>query len=218
MRWLVGGSFAGDSLVFHFSGHGVQKLRYRDGGEVDGYNEALCPVDFERSGRIIDEEINETIVRPLGRGVKLHAIVDTRHSGTILNLPYQCRLSRTGYWQWENRDRPMGPVTRPSGGLAISIGGRSKNQTSQDATAFSGSISTDSVTYSFIKAVESEPGPTYGGLLTTMRAAISDNGRELGISGPMGTFFSRVITVSSSQEPQLCSSEMFDIYRKPFLL
>jgi metacaspase-1 len=93
MRWLVEGSGSGDSLVFHFSGHGVQKLDLND-DEVDGYNEALCPADFEQSGKILDDEINEIIVRPLGRGVKLHAVVDTCHSGTILDLPYLCRLSR----------------------------------------------------------------------------------------------------------------------------
>jgi hypothetical protein len=93
LRWLVEGSRGGDSLVFHFSGHGVQKLDMND-DEVDGYNEALCPMDFERSGKILDDEINEIIVRPLGKGVKLHAIVDTCHSGTILDLPYLCRMSR----------------------------------------------------------------------------------------------------------------------------
>ena len=95
LRWLVDGAAAGDSLVFHFSGHGVQKLD-NNGDEADGYDEALCPLDFEdpRGGVILDDEINATIVRPLGRGVKLHAIVDTCHSGTILDLPYLCRLSR----------------------------------------------------------------------------------------------------------------------------
>ena len=95
LRWLVDGAAAGDSLVFHFSGHGVQKLD-NNGDEADGYDEALCPLDFEdpRGGVILDDEINATIVRPLGRGVKLHAVVDTCHSGTILDLPYLCRLSR----------------------------------------------------------------------------------------------------------------------------
>ena len=93
--WLVDSATAGDSLVFHFSGHGVQKLE-SNGDEADGYDEALCPVDFEdpRGGVILDDKINTTIVRPLGRGVKLHAIMDTCHSGTILDLPYLCRLSR----------------------------------------------------------------------------------------------------------------------------
>jgi hypothetical protein len=93
MRWLTEGCAAGDSLVFQFAGHGVQQVDLND-GEVDGYNEALCPVDFERSGNILDDEINETIVRPLGRGVKLHAVMDTCHSGTVLDLPFLCRLSR----------------------------------------------------------------------------------------------------------------------------
>ncbi|CAO2163651.1 unnamed protein product [Urochloa humidicola] len=219
MRWLVSGSDSGDSLVFHFSGHGVQNVRL-DGGGVDGYGDALCPVDFERSGTIIDQEIGETMVQPLGIGVKLHAIVDTSHGCAILNLPYRCQLPKTRrHWRWESLDRASGMATYPSGGLAISIGGWSNNnQSSLDTTAFSGSISSDSVTYSFVKALESEPSTTYGRLLRGMRAAISDNGRELGISGPMRTFFRRVITVSSSQEPQLGSSEMFDIYRKPFIL
>ncbi|XP_014755558.1 metacaspase-1 isoform X3 [Brachypodium distachyon] len=93
MRWLVEGCTSGDSLVFHFSGHGVQKLD-NNGDEMDGYDEALCPQDFEDRGVILDDEINETIVRPLGPGVKLHAIIDTCHSGTILDLPYLCRISR----------------------------------------------------------------------------------------------------------------------------
>uniref|UniRef100_A0A804R467 Metacaspase family protein n=1 Tax=Zea mays TaxID=4577 RepID=A0A804R467_MAIZE len=96
LRWLVDGTSAGDSLVFHFSGHGVQRLD-RDGDEADGYDEALCPVDFDDphgGGVILDDEINATIVRPLGKGVKLHAFVDTCHSGTMLDLPYLCRLSR----------------------------------------------------------------------------------------------------------------------------
>nr|CAB3500616.1 unnamed protein product [Digitaria exilis] len=251
LRWLVDGATGGDSLVFHFSGHGVQKLD-NDGDEADGYDEALCPVDFEdpRGGVILDDEINATIVRPLGKGVKLHAIVDTCHSGTILDLPYLCRLSRTGYWQWENQQTRFSSEQKcTSGGLAISISGCGDSQTSQDTTvssetrlptsppvfrnprpacssssicvdmqAFSGSTSTGAMTYSFIKAVESEPGTTYGRLLTAMRATIRDNGGESGIPGPIGTFFRRVITFSCAQEPQLCASETFDIYRKPFLL
>ena len=133
MRWLVEGCSAGDSLVLHFSGHGVQKLDV-DGDEADGYDEALCPVDFERVGVILDDEINETIVRPLVAGVKLHAIVDTCHSGTILDLPFLCRLSRTGYWQWENHCRRPELAKGTSGGLAISISGCGDSQTSSDTT------------------------------------------------------------------------------------
>ncbi|KAL5210748.1 hypothetical protein ABZP36_006371 [Zizania latifolia] len=218
MRWLVEGCRSGDSLVLHFSGHGVQKLD-NDGDEVDGYDEALCPVDFEERGVILDDEINETIVQPLGPGVKLHAIVDTCHSGTILDLPFLCRISRTGYWQWEHHNRRPDMTKGTSGGLAISISGCGDSQTASDTTAFTATeASTGAMTYSFIKAVLSEPGTTYGRLLSAMRATIRDNGGDLGIPGPLGSFFRRVITFSCAQEPQLCASEAFDIYRKPFLL
>lgn len=93
LRWLIQGSRAGDSLVFHFAGHGSQKAD-RTGDEVDGYNETIWPMDYKTQGVILDDEINSTIVNPLPRGVKLHAVIDACHSGTALDLPYLCRMNR----------------------------------------------------------------------------------------------------------------------------
>lgn len=86
-KWLVSDIQPGDSLVFYFAGHG---LRQRDlnGDEIDGFDESICPVDFESNGRVLDNYINEVIVRPLIPDVRLHAIVDSCHSGTILDLPH----------------------------------------------------------------------------------------------------------------------------------
>ncbi|KAK3151796.1 hypothetical protein QOZ80_3AG0250650 [Eleusine coracana subsp. coracana] len=212
MRWLVEGSSSGDSLVFHFSGHGTQEPDL-NGDEVDGYNEALCPLDVERSGKILDDEINDIMVRPLGRGVKLHAIIDTCHSGTMLDLPYLCRQSSAmGYWQWENHCNPgMGPK-RPCGGLAISISSCRDDQRCAETTGERGSLGV--MTESFIKAVDAEPGTTYGRLLSAMRVRICDGHGNRRLRGPLKSFVRRVMS-SSAQEPQLCSSEVFDIYRKP---
>ena len=88
------GCQAGDSLVFHYSGHGSQQRNYT-GDEVDGFDETLCPLDFETQGMIVDDEINATLVRPLPRGAKLHAIIDACHSGTMLDLPFLCRMDRS---------------------------------------------------------------------------------------------------------------------------
>ncbi|GJN31669.1 hypothetical protein PR202_gn00032 [Eleusine coracana subsp. coracana] len=245
MRWLVDGTSCGDSLVFHFSGHGTQKPDL-NGDEVDGYNEALCPLDVEESGKILDDEINETIVRPLGPGVKLHAIADTCHSGTMLDLPYLCRQSRyrnlkhtksyfsdrskhmsrqtalrlissvMGYWQWENHCNAGMAPKRPSGGLAISISSCRDDQKCDETTGEWGSMGI--MTASFIKAVEDDPGTTYGRLLRSMRARISDEQGNRRLRGRLGSFVRRMIMPGSVQEPQLCSSEAFDIYQKPFLL
>lgn len=86
------GCQAGDSLVFHYSGHGGQK-KDENGDEVDGFDETILPLDYEQEGIILDDEINETIVRPLPCGAKLHAIIDACHSGTVLDLPFLCRMT-----------------------------------------------------------------------------------------------------------------------------
>jgi hypothetical protein len=85
LRWLVKDCEAGDSLVFYFSGHGLQQPDFKE-DEIDGFDETLCPVDFIKEGMIHDNDLNSTIVWPLKKGVTLHAIVDACHSGTILDL------------------------------------------------------------------------------------------------------------------------------------
>lgn len=87
---------AGDSMFFYFSGHGGQ-VRDLDGDEVDGYDEFICPADYQRSGVITDDEIHEIMVKPLAAGSRLTALFDSCHSGTVLDLPYlydsrQCKF------------------------------------------------------------------------------------------------------------------------------
>ena len=86
----------GDSLVFYFSGHGLRQPDFNN-DELDGFDETICPVDFELEGMIFDNDINITIVRPLKQGVTLHAIVDACHSGTVLDLQYVYDQKRLVY-------------------------------------------------------------------------------------------------------------------------
>jgi hypothetical protein len=83
LRWLVSDAQLGDSLLFHFSGHGGQK-RDTDGDEDDGMDETICPCDYERAGAIVDDELFNLIVRPLPAGCRLTAIFDCCHSGSAL--------------------------------------------------------------------------------------------------------------------------------------
>lgn len=64
----------------------VHRQRNYNGDEVNGYDETFCPLGSETQGMIVDDEINAAIVRPLPYGVKLHAIIDSCHSGTVLDL------------------------------------------------------------------------------------------------------------------------------------
>lgn len=102
MKWLVEGNRARDSLFFHYSGHGAQQKDY-DGDEIDGQDEALIPLDHETEGKIIDDEINEILVRPLVHGAKLHAVVDACNSGTVFDLSFVCRMERNGSYDWEHQ-------------------------------------------------------------------------------------------------------------------
>jgi hypothetical protein len=87
MKWLVQDAKAGDSLFFHFSGHGGT-TRDKDGDELDGFDESILPCDYLTNGQIVDDVIRENLVEPLPQGCRLTAIFDSCHSGTIMDLPY----------------------------------------------------------------------------------------------------------------------------------
>ncbi|GLT66374.1 hypothetical protein SLA2020_387420 [Shorea laevis] len=219
LYWLVQGCQPGDSLVFHYSGHGSQQRNYT-GDEVDGYDETLCPSDFETQGMIVDDEINATIVRPLPHGVKLHAIIDACHSGTILDLPFLCRMDGHGRYVWDDHRPQSGILKGTSGGEVISFSGCADDQTSVDTSALSRVTSTGAMTYSFIQAIERGHGATYGSMLTTMRSTIRNADNALGsiVTSLLTMLGTGGILGGLRQEPQLTANEQFDVYQKPFSL
>ncbi|KAB2596443.1 metacaspase-1-like [Pyrus ussuriensis x Pyrus communis] len=220
MYWLMQGCQAGDSLVFHYSGHGSQQRNYT-GDEVDGFDETLCPLDFETQGMIVDDEINATIVRPLPAGARLHAIVDACHSGTVLDLPYLCRMDRNGNYVWEDHRPRSGVWKGTNGGEAISFSGCDDDQTSADTSALSKITSTGAMTYAFIQAIERGHGTTYGNMLNAMRSTIRNTDNGVG-GGIVTSLISMLLTGGSlgglRQEPQLTANQAFDVYKKPFFL
>ncbi|KAK9144761.1 hypothetical protein Sjap_004664 [Stephania japonica] len=198
LSWLVQGCQAGDSLVFHYSGHGYRQ-KNNNGDEVDGYDETLCPLDFEKEGMIVDDKINETIVRPLPCGAKLHAIIDSCHSGTVLDLPFLCRMDRSESYRWEDHRPRSGVWNGTNGGEAIAFSGCDDDQNSADTTnsadntALSKITSTGAMTYCFLQAFETEQKPTYGNILTSMRKAIH-NADTTGSGGPLTTILGMLWT------------------------
>jgi len=87
MEWLVKDAKPGDSLFFHYSGHGLS-IKDRDGDEIDGMDESILPLDYEENGVILDDLINDIMIKPLPKGCLLTALADCCHSGTVLDLPY----------------------------------------------------------------------------------------------------------------------------------
>ncbi|ORY06989.1 hypothetical protein K493DRAFT_332938 [Basidiobolus meristosporus CBS 931.73] len=87
MNWLVNGAQPNDAYFLHYSGHGGQ-TEDLDGDELDGTDETILPVDYKQAGEIVDDEINAILVRRLPPGVRLTAVFDSCHSGTVMDLPY----------------------------------------------------------------------------------------------------------------------------------
>ncbi|OQS07095.1 hypothetical protein THRCLA_00892 [Thraustotheca clavata] len=87
MKWLVKDAKAGDSLFLHYSGHGSQE-QDQNGDEADGWDETICPLDYDTAGMISDDDMHAILCAPLPSGVKLTAIFDCCHSGSALDLPF----------------------------------------------------------------------------------------------------------------------------------
>src|SRR5512134_2196982 len=85
LAWLVAGVAPGDSLVFHYSGHGSQ-VPDRNGDERDGLDEILCPYDLEWEHPLTDDDL-AIAVAPIPQGALLTVILDCCHSGTGLRGP-----------------------------------------------------------------------------------------------------------------------------------
>lgn len=87
IAWLTADCKAGDKLFLHYSGHGSRRID-TSGDEVDGYDETICPVDYQSAGMIVDDELRVALVDPLPEGVQLRCIFDCCRSGSNLDLPF----------------------------------------------------------------------------------------------------------------------------------
>ena len=93
LDWLVEGALPGDTLFLHYSGHGTSVTDH-SGDEEDGKDEALVPLDYQSAGMITDDEIYARVVGRLPDGVRLTAVLDCCHSGTLLDLPFMFEATK----------------------------------------------------------------------------------------------------------------------------
>lgn len=110
--WLVDDACPGDSLLFHYTGHGTfvqyeAKDRKKGQDECNGKDEALyLPIAFNKAWGwdkyadkvyYTDDELFTDLVARVPARAHLFAIVDACHSGTVLDLPWNW-MSQKYYW------------------------------------------------------------------------------------------------------------------------
>jgi len=174
-QWLVSGAKPGDTLFFMFSGHGGQ-TRDLDGDEADGLDELIYPCDYQRSGRILDDELHNVLVSKIIDGVRLIGLMDCCHSGTGMDLPYEVRAhgnKPSNYQQSQQQKRAKQKKSGKSGGksspgLTVCFSACEDNQQSGDLSF--GGQNTGALTYAFVNTLKQHNGyVTYWDLLYEMR-------------------------------------------------
>lgn len=97
IKWLHEPAIASTSpvsLFMHYSGHGSWTYD-RNGDEVDGRDESICPLDYATAGCIVDDDLEKLVVDPIAKNpnVSLTCLFDCCHSGTALDLRYDFNVS-----------------------------------------------------------------------------------------------------------------------------
>jgi len=164
IKWLVGDAVSGDSLFFHFSGHGSQ-VPDKDNDEEDGKDETIIPMDFRTAGQIIDDVLFKELVKPVPKGARLTSFMDCCHSGTGLDLPFTYESN--------------GAMVKSKSGVSVGnhvvlISGCLDDQTSADAKL--GGMSSGAMTYAFVRTVNEHDTHTelaYCKLLAVMREKLA---------------------------------------------
>lgn len=81
---LINNSKNCEEIWFHYSGHGSQ-VRDKNRDESDGLDEVIVPLDFQKSGFILDDEIYQIIKNSRCKTI---LVFDSCHSASICDLQW----------------------------------------------------------------------------------------------------------------------------------
>lgn len=154
---LVQSAKSGDTLCFSFSGHGYF-TRDRNGEESDSKDELLISVDYYG---VVDDELKSILRNHMKPGVKMFALFDNCHSGTILDLRYQ-------YLKENNKELIVHSAHDETKGQVILLSGCKDSQVSMDA--FIAGQYNGALTSVFVNAVKESNEQSWETLLNKVRA------------------------------------------------
>jgi hypothetical protein len=126
INWLVKGLKSGESVFFHYSGHGGLTLDL-SGDEISGNDSCIYPICDGKIEIITDDELKAILVNKIPSGCKCFAVLDCCHSGSALDLRYIFSAPSYGKINVSQDDKyPKTP------GSIIFLSGCQDNQTSAD--------------------------------------------------------------------------------------
>jgi len=163
---------AGSQLVFHYSGHGTQ-VYDRSGDEVDRQDEAICPLDYEVNGMIIDDVIRSKLIDRVPKDCKLFSIMDCCNSGSNFDLLYNIIPSPISLISNGYSVRKSGKYKETAADICM-ISGCKDFQTSAD-TSVNG-VACGALTYALVTVLrDNKYQLTYEELIKKVNAYIADN-------------------------------------------
>jgi len=156
LQQLVLQSTSGDSVFFHYSGHGglLEPSLCNNAWKrsVEDYDEILYPLDHKQAGHIRDYSLFRHFVKPMPAGVTVTCVMDCCHSGGVLDLPYSYKATPGGTIAME---RSMGSLNNlallyllaggrlPGGGLFHNVSDSIQGVTGESVESLQGAGMTE---------------------------------------------------------------------------
>lgn len=126
ITWLTNDLLPGESVLFHYSGHGGLSLD-RSGDEKSGFDSCIYPIQNGKIEVITDDELKVCLVNKIPANCKCFAVLDCCHSGSALDLRYVYNAPNYGRLTIsQNEQYPK------SNGSVIFLSGCRDNQTAAD--------------------------------------------------------------------------------------
>ena len=182
LKVMIDNANAGDILFFYFSGHGSYTYD-NNGDETDGKDEMIISSDLKG---VLDDELKNILSNHMKKEVTIFGLFDSCHSGTMLDLKFNC-LDSDNYDKYTENNK----VSECDGNV-IMISGCMDSQTS--AEALIDNNAQGAMTWSFIDSINKYPDCSWRELLKTMRDLLK--------------------TKSFTQIPQLSTDSFYDIDTK----
>jgi len=179
LTWLFDNKKGKDvSLFFQYSGHGSW-VYDKSGDEVDGRDECLVPLDYQRNGMISDDDLKEFFQSKMTKTTKFTSLIDACHSGTIFDLAFNVtvdKIKKEGDKIKTNFNIQMQSYEMIPGKMCM-LSGCEDKQTSADA--WINRQGQGAMTYAFLSALRmGNYDLTYEQLLSNIYQVIKTGGYE----------------------------------------